>query len=124
MRAVLAAEDAAFWSHDGVDYGELRASFDWSRLAMDTRGVDDYAAAGQEPVFCLPRGTRPRKFEELVIARRLEAELSKTRILELYVNVVEWGDGIWGAEAAARTSFNVAGLGLVALRRRRSWPAP
>jgi monofunctional biosynthetic peptidoglycan transglycosylase len=47
-----------------------------------------------------------RKVEELIITRRLEAELSKRRILELYLNVVEWGDGIWGAEAAARTYFN------------------
>ena len=42
---------------------------------------------------------------ELLITRRLEAELSKTRIFELYLNVIEWGDGIWGAEAAARTYF-------------------
>lgn len=46
-----------------------------------------------------------RKLRELLIARRLEAELSKQRILELYLNVIEWGDGIYGAEAAARTYF-------------------
>jgi monofunctional biosynthetic peptidoglycan transglycosylase len=43
-----------------------------------------------------------------MIARRLEAELSKRRILELYLNVIEWGDGIWGAEAAARAYFQVS----------------
>jgi monofunctional biosynthetic peptidoglycan transglycosylase len=46
-----------------------------------------------------------RKVEELLIARRLEAELTKRRILELYLNVIEWGDGIWGAEAASRSYF-------------------
>ena len=106
VRAVLAAEDAAFWSHDGVDYGELRASFDWSRLAM-TRGASTITQQLAKNLFLSSTRNPYRKFEELVIARRLEAELSKTRILELYVNVVEWGDGIWGAEAAARTYFNV-----------------
>jgi monofunctional biosynthetic peptidoglycan transglycosylase len=48
-----------------------------------------------------------RKLRELIITRRLEATLPKARILELYLNVVEWGDGIWGAEAAARTYFGV-----------------
>ena len=46
-----------------------------------------------------------RKLRELIIARRLEAALTKRRILELYLNVVEWGDGIYGAEAAARVVF-------------------
>jgi len=46
-----------------------------------------------------------RKIRELIIARRLEAELKKARILELYLNVIEWGDGVYGAEAAARTYF-------------------
>jgi monofunctional biosynthetic peptidoglycan transglycosylase len=45
---------------------------------------------------------------ELLITRRLEAELSKTRIMELYLNLIEWGDGIWGAEAAAQTYFGVS----------------
>jgi hypothetical protein len=53
-----------------------------------------------------------RKLKELIIARRLEAALSKARILEIYLNVIEWGDGIWGAEAAARTYFGVPASGL------------
>ena len=53
-----------------------------------------------------------RKVRELLIARRLEAELSKTRILELYLNVIEWGDGIYGAEAAARTYFGKSSAAL------------
>ena len=50
---------------------------------------------------------RSRKVKELIIARRLEAALSKTRIFEIYLNVIEWGDRVWGAEAAARTYFGV-----------------
>jgi hypothetical protein len=51
---------------------------------------------------------------ELMITRRLEAELSKTRILELYLNLIEWGDGIWGCEAAARAYFGVSAADLSA----------
>src|SRR4029434_3781577 len=48
-----------------------------------------------------------RKLRELIIARRLEAALPKARIFEIYLNVIEWGDGIWGAEAASRTYFGI-----------------
>ena len=53
-------------------------------------------------LYLSPSKNPIRKLRELLIARRLEAELSKQRILELYLNVIEWGDGIYGAEAAAR----------------------
>jgi transglycosylase-like protein len=53
-----------------------------------------------------------RKLKELIIARRLEAELDKSRILELYLNEIEWGDGIYGAEAAARTYFHSSAANL------------
>ena len=53
-----------------------------------------------------------RKFRELIIARRLEAELEKARIFEIYLNVIEWGDGIYGAEAAARTYFGMPAAAL------------
>src|SRR5258706_9135230 len=53
-----------------------------------------------------------RKLRELIIARRLEAALSKGRIFEIYLNVIEWGDGIWGAEAAARSYFGTSAASL------------
>ena len=56
-------------------------------------------------LYLSPSKNPVRKLRELLIARRLEAELTKQRILELYLNVIEWGDGIYGAEAAARTYF-------------------
>src|SRR5947207_13181315 len=53
-----------------------------------------------------------RKHVELIVARRLEAELPKARIFELYLNVIEWGDGVYGAEAAARTYFHTSAAAL------------
>jgi monofunctional biosynthetic peptidoglycan transglycosylase len=104
VRAVIMTEDAAFWSHDGVDYDELRASIDWSHFTM-TRGASTITMQLAKNLYLSPSRNPYRKFEELLITRRLEAELSKTRILEIYLNVVEWGDGVWGAEAAARRHF-------------------
>lgn len=107
-QAVRLAEDAAFWQHEGLDYDEIRAAVetDWSRLAF-ARGASTITQQLAKNLFLSPSRNPLRKIEEVFIARRLEAELSKERIFELYLNVIEWGDGIWGAEAAAETYFNV-----------------
>ena len=63
---------------------------------------------------CRRRRNPYRKLTELFVTRRLEVELSKARILELYLNLIEWGDGIWGAEAAARAYFGVPASALSA----------
>jgi monofunctional biosynthetic peptidoglycan transglycosylase len=106
-RAVLVAEDAAFWQHEGVDYDELQKSIelDWARFEM-TRGASTITQQLAKNLYLSPSRNPLRKFRELIIARRLEAELSKTRILELYLNVIEWGDGIYGVEAASQTYFH------------------
>jgi monofunctional biosynthetic peptidoglycan transglycosylase len=104
-RAVLLAEDAAFWGHTGMDLAELRASInDWWGGAL-LRGGSTITQQLAKNLYLTPTRNPYRKLVELLIARRLEAELSKTRILELYLNLIEWGDGIWGAEAAARAYF-------------------
>lgn len=107
-RAVLVAEDAAFWDHEGIDYGELRASFEtaWATGAP-MRGGSTVTQQLAKNLYLSPSRNPYRKIVELMIARRLEAELSKTRIFELYLNDIEWGDGIWGADAAARAYFGV-----------------
>ena len=64
-----------------------------------------------------------RKLRELIITRRLEAALSKRRIFEIYLNSIEWGDGIFGCEAAARAYFGKSAAALDAPARRRCWPA-
>ena len=113
-RAVLVAEDAAFWDHDGVDYDELRA-VDRLRLAERAAFAAPRRSRSSWRRTCICRRSRNpyRKVVELIITRRLEAELSKTRIFELYLNYIEWGDGIWGAEAAARAYFGRSAVGSV-----------
>jgi monofunctional biosynthetic peptidoglycan transglycosylase len=106
-RAVLVAEDDAFWQHEGVDFEQLQDSIelDWRRGRL-TRGASTITQQLAKNLYLSPSRNPLRKFREWIIARRLEAELSKARILELYLNVIEWGDGIYGAEAASRTYFH------------------
>ena len=105
-RAVLVAEDAAFWDHEGLDVEQLQESFeaDWASGSF-ARGGSTITQQLAKNLYLSPSKNPLRKLKELIIARRLEAELTKSRILELYLNVIEWGDGIYGAEAAARTYF-------------------
>ena len=113
-RAVLVAEDAAFWDHEGVDFEELRKSIEvnWEQ-GRAVRGASTITQQLAKNLYLSPSRDPLRKLRELIIARRLEAALPKARIFEIYLNVIEWGDGIWGADAAASTPS-----------RRRSWQAP
>ena len=108
-RAVLVAEDDAFWQHEGVDLDELQKSLelDWARGTF-ARGGSTITQQLAKNLYLSPSKNPLRKLRELIIARRLEAELKKSRILELYLNLIEWGDGVYGAEAAARTYFHVS----------------
>ncbi len=108
-RAVLVAEDDAFWQHEGVDFEQLEDSLqvDWQRGRF-SRGASTITQQLAKNLYLSPSRNPLRKFREWIIARRLEAELPKARILELYLNVIEWGDGIYGADAAARTYFRTS----------------
>jgi monofunctional biosynthetic peptidoglycan transglycosylase len=108
-RAVLAAEDSAFWQHEGVDLDQLQESLelDWARGRL-LRGGSTITQQLAKNLYLSPSKNPLRKWREWIIARRLEAELRKSRILELYLNVIEWGDGVYGAEAAARTYFHAS----------------
>ena len=112
-RAVLVAEDAAFWQHEGVDLEELQKSIelDWARGQL-LRGASTITQQLAKNLYLSPSRNPVRKLRELIIARRLEATLQKARILELYLNVIEWGDGIYGVEAAARTYFGTSASAL------------
>jgi monofunctional biosynthetic peptidoglycan transglycosylase len=112
-RAVLVAEDDAFWRHEGVDFEQLQESIevDWARGRL-VRGASTITQQLAKNLYLSPSRNPLRKFRELIIARRLEAELKKARILELYLNVIEWGDGIYGVEAAARAYFSAPASGL------------
>ena len=106
-RAVLVAEDDAFFQHEGVDFEQLQESLevDWARGRF-SRGASTITQQLAKNLYLSPSKNPLRKLRELIIARRLEAELKKARILELYLNVIEWGDGVYGAEAAAQTYFH------------------
>jgi monofunctional biosynthetic peptidoglycan transglycosylase len=106
VRAVLIAEDDAFWQHDGVDMAQLQESLqtDWLRGRL-VRGGSTITQQLAKNLYLSPSRNPLRKLRELIIARRLEAELTKARILEIYLNTIEWGDGIYGAEAASEVYF-------------------
>jgi monofunctional biosynthetic peptidoglycan transglycosylase len=106
-RAVLVTEDSAFWTHDGVDLEQVRESMEvnWERGEF-ARGASTITQQLARNLYLSPSKNLVRKVRELLIARRLEASLSKQRIFELYLNVIEWGDNVWGAEAAARRYFH------------------
>jgi monofunctional biosynthetic peptidoglycan transglycosylase len=108
-RAVLLAEDAGFYGHGGVDYDELwlsmQKNFDEGEFS---RGASTITQQLAKNLYLSPSRNPYRKISEWFIARRLEAELSKSRILELYLNLIEWGDGVWGAEAASLRYFGIS----------------
>lgn len=113
--AVTVSEDGNFFGHDGVDYAELRIALEqnWTR-PWRLRGASTITQQLAKNLYLTPSRTPTRKLTELMITRRLEAELSKRRILELYLNLIEWGDGIWGAEAAAQMYFGTSAASLSA----------
>jgi len=105
-RAMVAAEDAKFVDHEGFDW-------DGIQLAMEKNQKKGHVVAGGSTItqqlaknlFLSPSRSYLRKAEEAVITVMLEAMLPKRRILEIYLNVIEWGSGVFGAEAAARQYF-------------------
>ena len=106
-RAVLVAEDAGFWGHEGIDLAEIRKALESGESVTTMRGASTITQQLAKNLYLSPTRNPFRKLTELLITRRLEHELSKTRIFELYLNNIEWGDGIWGAEAAAQTYFGI-----------------
>lgn len=104
--AVLTAEDDMFYRHNGVDWEGTRIALakDWERkrLAFGGSTITQQVARN---LYLSPSKNPLRKIKEFLIARRLERELGKRRIFELYLNIAEWGKGIFGAEAASRAYF-------------------
>jgi len=108
VQAVVASEDQRFFEHAGVDWAAVRESFEENvEAGRAARGGSTITQQLAKNLFFGTRKTLLRKVRELVVARWLEDDLSKPRILELYLNVIEWGDGTWGCEAAARHWYGV-----------------
>lgn len=104
--AVLVAEDGNFYRHKGVDWESTKKALktDWEKKRL-ARGGSTITQQVARNLYLSPSKNPLRKIKEILIAGRLEKELGKRRIFEIYLNIAEWGKGIWGAEAAAQAYF-------------------
>lgn len=105
-QAVIVSEDDLFYQHDGLNLDMMKESFE-KNLAKGryVRGASTITMQFARNAFLRKQKTLRRKVREIILTRRIEKTLSKDRILELYLNIIEWGEGIYGAEAAARFYF-------------------
>jgi monofunctional biosynthetic peptidoglycan transglycosylase len=112
-KAILVSEDASFFSHPGIDFQELKAAIkiDWETMSLK-RGGSTITMQLARNLYLNPSKNPLRKIKEIMIAWQLERALSKRRIFEIYLNVVEWGRNIYGAEAAARHYFGKSAANL------------
>jgi len=107
-RAVVMAEDARFLSHEGVDWEAMEKAYQQNRKRGRTaRGGSTISQQVAKNLFLSAHRSYLRKAQELLITWMVEAVWNKRRILEVYLNVAEWGDGVFGAQAAARHYFGV-----------------
>jgi monofunctional biosynthetic peptidoglycan transglycosylase len=104
--AVVDLEDPRFFYHRGFDWVELRKAGAYWIHTGDIAGSSTITQQLARNLFLGPERTIQRKAREAVISYRLERTLSKQRILEVYLNVVEWGQDVWGVTAASRSLFN------------------
>lgn len=106
VHAVLLAEDDTFYRHHGFDLQQIQIAvkMDWEK-GRYVYGGSTLTQQLARNLYLSPEKTLSRKLREALIAWKLEHTLTKRRILELYLNVAEWGPGIYGAQAAARTYF-------------------
>ena len=108
-RAIVAAEDARFVDHEGFDWDGIQQAIEKNqRKGRIVAGGSTISQQLAKNLFLTPARTPWRKAEEAAITLMLEAVWSKQRILEVYLNVIEWGNGVFGAEAAARHYYGVA----------------
>lgn len=105
-QAVIVSEDDQFYQHQGFNLEMMKESFEKNlERGRYVRGASTITMQLARNAFLHRQKTLRRKVREMIVTRRIERALSKARILELYLNVIEWGDGIYGAEAAARYYF-------------------
>ncbi|HEY0713827.1 MAG TPA: monofunctional biosynthetic peptidoglycan transglycosylase [Polyangia bacterium] len=118
--AVVMTEDARFWQHEGVDWDavEHAAEKNWEKRRFGIGGSTITQQVAKN-LYLSPSKNPVRKLRELFIARRLEEALSKERVLEIYLNVAEWGNGVFGAEAAARHWFEATAATLTPAQAAR-----
>ncbi len=108
-RAIVIAEDGSFYGHHGIDMHEI-----WESVKVNmkhkkiVRGGSTITQQVAKNLYLSTSKTPMRKFKELIITFVLESQLTKGRILEIYLNIIEWGKGVFGIEAAARQYFGTS----------------
>jgi monofunctional glycosyltransferase len=118
--AVLAAEDANFTDHDGVDWDSIEAAYEKNlKKGKIMRGGSTITMQLAKNLFLSGERSYFRKAQELVITYMIEAVMDKERILEIYLNVAEWGVGVFGCEEGARHYFNISAAQLSANQAAR-----
>lgn len=107
QHAVIAAEDGRFYQHHGFDWEQIQDAIDDEKEGKRLRGASTISQQLVKNLFLTTRGSFLRKGLEATIVPLAELTLGKRRILELYLNVIEWGPGVYGAEAAAQTWYHL-----------------
>lgn len=119
-RAIIASEDANFSEHEGVDWDALQRAYEKNaKKGKTVAGGSTITQQLAKNLFLSGERSYLRKGEELIIAYMLEFWMDKERIFEIYLNVVEWGSGVFGAEAAARHYYGVPASALGASQAAR-----
>jgi len=114
-KAVIISEDDKFWGHGGFDIEGIQKALEKDLKTKKFKaGGSTISQQLAKNLYLSPEKSVTRKLKEAILTYRIEKTLSKKRILEIYLNVIEWGDGIFGAEAAARAWFGKPASALTA----------
>jgi len=107
IKAVIIAEDDKFWSHEGFDFDAMQKALEKDLKQKKFKvGGSTISQQLAKNLYLSPSKNPIRKLKEAVLTWRIERNLSKKRIIELYLNVAEWGDGLFGIEAAAQRYYS------------------
>ncbi|MBI2313062.1 MAG: monofunctional biosynthetic peptidoglycan transglycosylase [Betaproteobacteria bacterium] len=119
-RAIIAAEDGKFLEHEGFDFDAIQKAYEKNlKKGKVVAGGSTISQQLAKNLFLSAQRTPWRKAQEAVITLMLEYTWDKRRILEVYLNIIEWGNGVFGAEAAARHYFGASAAGLSAEQAAR-----
>lgn len=119
-RALIAAEDARFLDHDGFDWAAIQKAYEKNlKKGKVVAGGSTISQQLAKNLFLSGRRTPWRKAQEAAITIMIETVMSKRRIFEIYLNIIEWGDGVFGAEAAARHYYGTSAAYLDAYQAAR-----
>jgi len=120
IKAVIIAEDDKFWSHEGFDFEAMQKALEKDlKKGKFKSGGSTISQQLAKNLFLSPAKNPVRKLKEAILTWRIENNLSKKRIIEIYLNVAEWGDGVFGIEAAAQRHFGKPASALSALEASR-----